>query len=324
MPQNLNTECMFSYGIDARSSRHFKAFQLHQSPTHQRTSTIKISKNLKPLKHFIINPNLLAESIDPNSLAESPNSFPPFDETMGPLSPTSLPLDAPPYCVYPPFTPLTPPTTVPSPVINPTPLLPPSPTTPTNPFESPPPIVNPSPPSYPPGPPGYYPSPPEYGPNPPTYVPNPPEYVPSPPTIYVPNPPGFVPGPPEFGPSPPEFVPTPPTFLPPIVFPPPFVPPPPPHTGTGGLTLWCVAKPSVPEPIMQEAMNYACGSGADCASILPNGPCYEPDTLYAHASYAFNSYWQRTKAGGGTCDFGGTAILVTKDPSFDGCHFMLS
>ncbi|CAN4096806.1 unnamed protein product [Withania somnifera] len=125
-------------------------------------------------------------------------------------------------------------------------------------------------------------------------------------------------------PNPPSNVPTisPPTglFLPPVVYPPPVVPPPP-HI-MPAMALWCVAKPSVPDPIIQEAMNYACASGADCDQILPNGSCYQPDTLFAHASYAFNSYWQRTKVAGGTCDFGGTAILVTVDPSFDGCQFI--
>ncbi|CAN1263099.1 PLASMODESMATA CALLOSE-BINDING PROTEIN 3 [Linum perenne] len=102
-------------------------------------------------------------------------------------------------------------------------------------------------------------------------------------------------------------------FLPPIVYPPPTGPPRP-KTGPPA-ALWCVAKPSVPDPIMQEAMNYACGSGADCESLQSSGPCFQPDTVYAHASYAFNSYWQRTKGAGGSCSFGGTAILVTVDPS---------
>lgn len=84
-----------------------------------------------------------------------------------------------------------------------------------------------------------------------------------------------------------------------------------------------MAKPAVPDPIIQEAMNYACGSGGDCESIQANGVCFQPDTLYAHASYAFNSYWQRTKVAGGTCDFGSTAMLVTVDPSYDSCHFVL-
>ncbi|XP_031493301.1 PLASMODESMATA CALLOSE-BINDING PROTEIN 3-like, partial [Nymphaea colorata] len=86
--------------------------------------------------------------------------------------------------------------------------------------------------------------------------------------------------------------------------------------------IWCVAKPAVPEPIIQEAMDYACGSGADCESIQNAGPCFSPNTLLNHASFAFNSYWQRTKAAGGTCDFGGTAMIVTTDPSYDGCHFL--
>ncbi|CAK7345118.1 unnamed protein product [Dovyalis caffra] len=79
--------------------------------------------------------------------------------------------------------------------------------------------------------------------------------------------------------------------------------------------VWCVAKPTVPDSILQEALDYACGSGADCKSIQPNGSCFQPNTLVSHASYAFNSYWQKTKNGGGTCDFGGTAMLVTIDPS---------
>ncbi|XP_042507692.1 uncharacterized protein LOC122083846 [Macadamia integrifolia] len=58
--------------------------------------------------------------------------------------------------------------------------------------------------------------------------------------------------------------------------------------------LWCVAKPSVPADTLQEAMNYACGEGgADCDEIKPHGSCYNPDTVVAHASYAFNSYWQK-------------------------------
>jgi hypothetical protein len=37
--------------------------------------------------------------------------------------------------------------------------------------------------------------------------------------------------------------------------------------------------------------------------------------MLAHTFFAFNSYWQRTKASGATCDFGGTAMLITNDPS---------
>ncbi|KAL6652045.1 hypothetical protein ACP70R_010970 [Stipagrostis hirtigluma subsp. patula] len=100
-------------------------------------------------------------------------------------------------------------------------------------------------------------------------------------------------------------------FQPPIVYPPPLAPPQQPGAGQ---PLWCVAKPTVPDPIIQEAMDYACGSGAECGAIQPSGACYQPDTVLAHASFAFNSYWQQTRAAGGTCDFGGTATIVTRDP----------
>ncbi|KAK8569864.1 hypothetical protein V6N13_002576 [Hibiscus sabdariffa] len=132
------------------------------------------------------------------------------------------------------------------------------------------------------------------------------------------NSPSIFPGPPQVQPSPPKLVPKPPKQIPgqPISEPPVLNPPPrpPPHKGSqsGG---WCVAKPTVPDSLIQAAMDYACGSGADCKSIQPNQACFQPNTLMAHASYAFNSYWQNTKGRGGTCDFGGTAMLITVDPT---------
>ncbi|CAJ1964741.1 unnamed protein product [Sphenostylis stenocarpa] len=157
---------------------------------------------------------------------------------------------------------------------------------------------------------------------------------PSPRTIVVsptpPSPPYSSSSPPKHSPSPPgppKSVPS--LSPPPLVYRPPVVFPPPPspsthHKKPPQYALWCVAKPTVPDPIIQEAMDYACGSGADCKSIQPNGLCFQPNTLLAHASFAFNSYWQNTKIGGGTCDFGGTAMLVTVDPSYDKCNFMLT
>ncbi|CAI9282832.1 unnamed protein product [Lactuca saligna] len=94
--------------------------------------------------------------------------------------------------------------------------------------------------------------------------------------------------------------------------------------GYGQEGMWCVAKPSVPSEKLQVAMDYACGpGGADCDPIKPNGSCYSPDSVVAHASYAFNSYWQKNKKNGGICGFEGTAMLITSDPSFLRCHFML-
>ncbi|KAI3456653.1 hypothetical protein Pfo_013316 [Paulownia fortunei] len=285
-----------------------KTIHQYRAGKHFRSSNTKPPRKFHFFRKFDTDIALDSSNTDP--YVSSPFALAPYDS----LPPFPLPENTPPYCVYPPFTPQ-PPSTIPSPMGGYTPSPPPASTVPTLPGPTPIPI--PIPPSTPEG---ATPSPPQSTPfpNPPTNVPTPTQPVLSPP-YYEPSPPSSVPSPPHTIPSPSGFVPT-PRFLPPIVFPPPTVPPPP-HRAPA-TALWCVAKASVPDPIIQEAMNYACGSGADCDQIQPSGSCFRPNTLFAHASFAFNSYWQRTKVTGGTCDFGGTAVLVTVDPSYDGCHFL--
>ncbi|XP_031374207.1 leucine-rich repeat extensin-like protein 3 [Punica granatum] len=170
--------------------------------------------------------------------------------------------------------------------------------------------------AFPPGPPSFAAPAPVVHPTPnllPPASPSPPKLTQSP------SPPEFGASPPKQTPSPPKHALSPPIQLPPMVFPPPS--PPPQQHKSPVYAVWCVAKPTVPDPIMQGAMDYACGAGADCKPIQPNGPCFQPNTLLAHASFAFNSYFQNKKARGGTCEFGGAAMLVTVDPSFNECHF---
>jgi hypothetical protein len=82
---------------------------------------------------------------------------------------------------------------------------------------------------------------------------------------------------------------------------------------TGG--SWCVASPSASATALQVALDYACGQGgADCSAIQQGGSCFSPDTVRDHASYAFNSYYQKNPVQT-SCDFGGTAALTTADPS---------
>jgi hypothetical protein len=49
--------------------------------------------------------------------------------------------------------------------------------------------------------------------------------------------------------------------------------------------------------------------------IKPNNSCYLPNTVRDHASYAFNSCWQKYKKHGGSCYFNATAMVTDLNPS---------
>ncbi|XP_057769837.1 PLASMODESMATA CALLOSE-BINDING PROTEIN 4-like [Salvia miltiorrhiza] len=98
----------------------------------------------------------------------------------------------------------------------------------------------------------------------------------------------------------------------------------PPATSTGAGQGWCVAKSGAPEKSIQAALDYACGiGGADCSTIQQGASCYNPNTLQNHASYAFNSYYQRNPVPT-SCDFGGAAAITTSNPSSGSCVFATS
>ncbi|AEE75372.1 unnamed protein product [Arabidopsis thaliana] len=89
-----------------------------------------------------------------------------------------------------------------------------------------------------------------------------------------------------------------------------------------GSSMFCVAKADADDDKLVDGLNWACGQGrANCAAIQPGQPCYLPNDVKSHASFAFNDYYQKMKSAGGTCDFDGTAITTTRDPSYRTCAY---
>ncbi|KAG6535174.1 glucan endo-1,3-beta-glucosidase 1-like [Zingiber officinale] len=88
------------------------------------------------------------------------------------------------------------------------------------------------------------------------------------------------------------------------------------------LKQWCIADEQTPDDVLQAALDWACGpGGADCKMILPNKPCYLPNTIKDHASFAFNSYWQKYKNQGGSCYFSAAAMVSDLNPSHGACQY---
>ncbi|KAJ0235926.1 X8 domain-containing protein [Hirschfeldia incana] len=127
----------------------------------------------------------------------------------------------------------------------------------------------------------------------------------------------------------------PPTLTPPVTtnpvtqYPPtqpsgtlPVIPPPAvSNSPSGSGQSWCVAKPGASQSSLQLALDYACGSGkADCSQIQQGGSCYSPISLQNHASFAFNSYYQKNPSPQ-SCDFGGVASVVSTNPSTGSCVY---
>ncbi|KAF4355429.1 hypothetical protein F8388_015183 [Cannabis sativa] len=85
---------------------------------------------------------------------------------------------------------------------------------------------------------------------------------------------------------------------------------------------FCVAKEGSDRKMLQAALDWACGPGkVDCSPMLQGQSCYQPDNVVAHATYAFNAYFQRMAKSPGTCDFKGVATITTTDPSHGSCIF---
>lgn len=83
---------------------------------------------------------------------------------------------------------------------------------------------------------------------------------------------------------------------------------------------WCVAKPGIPDPALQEIIDFACGVLKDCSKIQEHGSCFLPNTLISHASFAMNLYYKAD--GQYNCDFNGAGQVVVTNPSLGDCVYV--
>ncbi|KAM7460299.1 hypothetical protein LguiB_036347 [Lonicera macranthoides] len=92
--------------------------------------------------------------------------------------------------------------------------------------------------------------------------------------------------------------------------------------GKGG-KKWCIAKPDATDAVLQNNIEWLCSTqGIDCKPTQYGGPCFEPNTKMAHASYLMNSYYQTNGRNDFNCDFQNTGLITNVDPSKGGCVYM--
>ncbi|CAK9188275.1 unnamed protein product [Ilex paraguariensis] len=84
---------------------------------------------------------------------------------------------------------------------------------------------------------------------------------------------------------------------------------------------WCVPKEDASDQALQSNIDFVCSSGVDCKPIQDGGSCFDPNTIRSHASYAMNAYYQANGRNDFDCDFIGTGVITTGDPSYEECTY---
>ncbi|KAF5446937.1 hypothetical protein F2P56_032531 [Juglans regia] len=84
---------------------------------------------------------------------------------------------------------------------------------------------------------------------------------------------------------------------------------------------WCVPKTNATDEALQANIDYVCSKGVDCKSIQEGGPCFNPNTVRSHASYAMNAYYQAFGRHDIDCDFNHSGVLTASDPSYQTCTY---
>ncbi|KAI3470735.1 hypothetical protein Pfo_027398 [Paulownia fortunei] len=82
-----------------------------------------------------------------------------------------------------------------------------------------------------------------------------------------------------------------------------------------GKKKWCVPKAEATDAALQANIDYVCSQGVDCQPIQPGGPCFDPNTVRAHAAFTMNAFYQTEGRHDFNCDFSGSGVVTFTDPS---------
>ncbi|WJX49212.1 glucan endo-1,3-beta-D-glucosidase [Trifolium repens] len=79
---------------------------------------------------------------------------------------------------------------------------------------------------------------------------------------------------------------------------------------------YCIAMDGFDSKTLQATLDWACGPWrANCSGIQLGESCYKPNNVKNHASYAFDSYYQKEGKAPGSCDFKGVAMITITNPT---------
>lgn len=78
--------------------------------------------------------------------------------------------------------------------------------------------------------------------------------------------------------------------------------------------VWCVVIRNSDVYAVQTALNWACAQ-INCGPTYVGGTCFIPNTIWDHASWAFNAYYNSMNGAQDACNFSGTAYVTSNDPS---------
>ncbi|KAL6131462.1 hypothetical protein ACLB2K_069837 [Fragaria x ananassa] len=84
---------------------------------------------------------------------------------------------------------------------------------------------------------------------------------------------------------------------------------------------WCVPKPGVTDAVLQQNMDWLCGTHkVHCNNVMPGAKCYA-ESILPRASYLMDVYYKKYGRHDYDCDFNGSAQITNINPSWGSCIY---